>query len=71
MGRRSSVETLPPDVRERIDRALYQSGFSDYSALTTCLRAEGYPISRTALHRYGQKLQVRVERMGLEKLLAG
>lgn len=71
MGRRSSVETLPPDLRERIDWALYQSGFCDYSGLTACLQEEGYPISRTALHRYGQKLQVRVEQMELEKLLDG
>lgn len=71
MGRRSSVGTLPPEMRERINAALYQSGFSDYTGLSVWLLAEGYPVSRSALHRYGRKLQVQIEQMELEKLLVG
>lgn len=70
MSRRNTVETLPPDVREKINAALYQSGFSDYSGVVAALQAEGHQISRSALHRHGKKLQARIDQMTLEKMLA-
>lgn len=71
MSRRNVVETLPPEVRAMIRDLLYQSGFSDYTGLVNELQAQGHNISRSALHRFGKKLQGLIERAETEKMLAG
>ncbi|WP_369951974.1 DUF3486 family protein [Ralstonia syzygii] len=59
MARRSSIDGLPDDVRRWLERALADSNFSGYQALEAMLREQGYQISKSAIHRYGQKIERR------------
>ena len=59
MARRSSVSALPEDVRHWLERALAESNFSGYQALEEMLREKGYAISKSAIHRHGQKIERR------------
>lgn len=59
MARRSSVAQLPDEVRRWLERALTDSNFSGYEQLETILRDKGYQISKSAIHRYGQKIERR------------
>ena len=59
MGRRGKIEGLPVDVRHWLERALTESGFSGYEALEAMLAERGYSISKSAIHRYGQKIERR------------
>ncbi len=60
MGQRSAVLSLPIGVREWLEKALIEGNFSGYSALEEALRGQGYALSKSALHRYGQPLQRRL-----------
>ena len=59
MARRSSVETLPEEVRRWLGQALQENNFSGYQALEAALRERGYVISKSAIHRFGQKIERR------------
>ncbi|MBF0802943.1 MULTISPECIES: DUF3486 family protein [unclassified Neisseria] len=59
MAKRSTVEQLPEAVRHAFERKLVENGFADYAALAEWLQEQGYEISRSAAHRYGQKVQRR------------
>lgn len=59
MAPRAKIEALPEDVRRWLERALTESGFSGYEALESVLRDKGYQISKSAIHRYGQKIERR------------
>lgn len=59
MARRSSIDGLPDDVRRWLERALAENNFSGYVALEDMLRERGYSISKSAIHRYGQKIERR------------
>jgi len=59
MARRSSIDGLPEDVRRWLERALAENNFSGYQALEEMLRDKGYQISKSAIHRYGQKIERR------------
>lgn len=61
MAPRSSVEMLPENIRHEFERRLIGSGFSDYTALASWLNEQGYQISRSAAHRYGQKIERRLK----------
>nr|DAY11753.1 MAG TPA: Protein of unknown function (DUF3486) [Caudoviricetes sp.] len=60
MPKRSTVKQLPQTVKDWLDAALVENNFSDYSALEEALKARGYDISRSAVHRYGQALERRL-----------
>lgn len=60
MARRSSIDGLPDDARRWLDRALADGNFSGYQQLEAELRARGYSLSKSAIHRYGQKLDRRL-----------
>ncbi|MGE4296948.1 MAG: DUF3486 family protein [Desulfovibrionaceae bacterium] len=60
MPPRASVEQLPADVKEWLDKALAEGGFAEYRALSDALRDRGFEISKSALHRYGQKFEERL-----------
>ncbi len=60
MGRRSAVEALPKKVKEWLDRALAEGGFARYALLSDELKARGYEISKSAVHRYGRKFEERL-----------
>jgi hypothetical protein len=50
---------MPAEIKEWLDRALAENNFSDYELLAEELKARGYAISKSALHRYGQAFETR------------
>lgn len=60
MGKRSGVLDLPPAVRGWLEQALIEGNFTGYQALEAALREQGYALSKSAIHRYGQPLQRRL-----------
>jgi len=61
MPPRSSVYNLPAELREDLNARLVSTGFRDYEALADWLGGQGYQISRSAVHRYGQELAAEYE----------
>lgn len=59
MAKRAKIEGLPEDVRRWLERALTEAGFSGYAELEELLKGKGYQISKSAIHRYGQKIERR------------
>ncbi|MBG6248253.1 MULTISPECIES: DUF3486 family protein [Symbiopectobacterium] len=59
MARRSTIDKLPEEARRWLERALTESGFSGYAELESLLRERGYIISKSAIRRYGQKIEKR------------
>lgn len=59
MARQSSITGLPEDVREWLNKALTEQNFSGYEALEEMMREKGFAISKSAIHRYGQKIERR------------
>lgn len=60
MPRRSKVIDLPIEVRQELERRLMANAFSDYEALSAWLADQGFEVSRSAVHRYGQSFEERV-----------
>jgi len=60
MGRESSVTTLPEEVRNALNQELAARNFTGYAELEDWLRGQGFEISRSAIHRYGQKIERRM-----------
>lgn len=57
MAPRSKIAKLPEPVKAWLDKALADSGFADYELLSGELKARGFEISKSALHRYGQEFE--------------
>ncbi|WP_018169103.1 DUF3486 family protein [Thioalkalivibrio sp. ALMg9] len=60
MPQRSAVSQLPEEVRSALDRRLAEQGFANYDRLVEWLTEQGFQISRSAVHRYGQALEERL-----------
>ncbi len=60
MAQRDKVSQLPDDIRRWLDQALAEGNFSDYEQLAAELKDRGYDISRSSVHRYGQRLERRL-----------
>lgn len=60
MPPRSKVETLPADVREDLERQLVKNSFSQYRELSEWLAEQGFQISKSSLHSYGQNFEERL-----------
>jgi hypothetical protein len=58
MPPRSSVYQLPPEVQEELNTRLVGSGFGGYRELSAWLKDQGYHISKSALHSYGQEFEL-------------
>ena len=54
---RSSVALLPDTVKNELEKRLRENRFSGYTELAEWLQSKGFDISRSAVHRHGQKLQ--------------
>lgn len=65
MPPRSKVTILPPEVKRWLDQALVEGNFSDYELLADELKTQGYAISKSALHRYGQEFEGRLSALKL------
>lgn len=59
MAKRAKVDGLPEEVKRWLERALADNGFSQYEQLEALLGEKGFAISKSAIHRYGQKIQRR------------
>ena len=57
MGRESSIDQLKPEDRQMLDRWLMDKGFCGYEEIATKLAELGYSVSKSSVHRYGQKLE--------------
>lgn len=57
MGKRSSIDALPKDLRRQLDERLVASGFSGYEGLADWLAEEGFKIGKSSIHRHGQELE--------------
>ncbi|HVA40134.1 MAG TPA: phage protein Gp27 family protein, partial [Candidatus Binataceae bacterium] len=61
MPPRGKLKTLPPALREELDRRLIEGNFSSYRELTKWLAQQGFHISDSSIHRYGSRLEQRLE----------
>lgn len=61
MPKRSKVHTLPAAVKEWLDQSLVENNFAGYEALEAELASRGCKISKSALHRYGQAFESKLE----------
>jgi len=59
----SSISKLPEEARKALDKRLVAQQFSGYVDLSTWLSEQGYEISKSAIHRHGQKVQQRINRI--------
>lgn len=59
MPKRSKIDALPIEVRHWLERALTEANFSGYDAFEELLTERGYAISKSTIHRYGQKIERR------------
>lgn len=64
MSARSKVTKLPEDIKQWLDQVLVANSFGGYEALAAELKARGYEVSKSSLHRYGQSFE---ERLGALK----
>ena len=60
MARKSSIDGLPEDVRKWLEHALMEDNFTGYQLIVDLLRESGHTISKSGLHRFGQKLERRM-----------
>ncbi|ABE50965.1 DUF3486 family protein [Methylobacillus flagellatus] len=60
MAKRSEVQGLPAEVRKWLDQTLAENNFSGYMEIAAALKERGYAISKSSVHRYGQKLENRL-----------
>lgn len=61
MPARPAVLKLPQEIRAELDKRLVESSFSGYVALSDWLKKQGFEISKSAIHNYGQKFEERVK----------
>lgn len=65
MPPRDAISQLPDEVREQLEARLIKGGFAGYAELSAWLEEQGYAISKSALHRFGQKFEDRVQALKL------
>lgn len=65
MPQRSAVNQLPEATRKQLEQKLLKGGFSDYQGLADWLNEQGYEISRSAVHRFGQAFESRLNALKL------
>lgn len=57
MPQRPAVQKLPDAVRLGLETRLVAGGFAGYEALAAWLQEQGFEISKSSIHRYGQALE--------------
>lgn len=55
--KRSKITALPPPVKTWLDQALIDGNFAGYQQLEAELKARGYDIGKSSIHRYGTNLE--------------
>lgn len=62
MSRRSKIASLPPDVRDELNRLIAAAGYGNYRAAAAWLQEQhGVDIQKSAVADYGAKLQRRID----------
>ena len=62
----SNIDKLPRAAREQVERAIVEANFTDYVGLAARLAGFGKGMTKSSLHRHGQKLKSRMERARFE-----
>lgn len=57
MAKRSKIATLPIEVKTWLDTALVEGNFSGYELLEAELKARGFDIGKSSIHRYGSAFE--------------
>lgn len=57
---RSTIDALPPEIRIWLSETLIRKGFQGYDDITEELASKGFKRSRTAVWRWGRKLEKEV-----------
>lgn len=57
MGRKTTINTLPLELRDELKNRLLEGGFCGYLELEEWLRDLGYSISKSAIHRFAQNIE--------------
>lgn len=65
MPQRSAVAQLPEPIRQDLEQKLLKGGFADYAGLADWLTEQGFEISRSAVHRFGQQFESRLQALKL------
>ena len=60
MARESSIDQLSTDDKAWLDKRFMDKGFCGYEEIATILQERGYNVSKSSVHRYGQKLERRL-----------
>lgn len=63
--KKSKITGLPAEVKKWLDTALVDGNFSDYTALSEAIKAKGYDISKSSIHRYGSQFEERLSALKL------
>lgn len=63
MGRKSSLDVLPQEVRRWLERALTERNFTGYAGLEELLKDKGFVITRSSLQRFGYKMEQQLARV--------
>lgn len=63
MPKPKKVDLLPQEIKRNLEAKLVEHGFADYVELSDWLAAQGYEISKSALHRYGAEFKEQLEKM--------
>lgn len=61
MARSSAIDDLNPEDKEWLNRRFMDQGFCGYEEIAKILADRGYNISKSSIHRYGQKLESKLE----------
>ena len=73
MPSRSHVFRLPRPLQQELIRRLVRSNFSDYQEHSEWLKGEGYSLSASTLHRFGQTVRTSLQggysTVGLDALI--
>lgn len=65
MPPRAKIHILPEEIKDELNARLIASGFGGYQELADWLQSEGYEISRSAVHRYGEQMERKIEAIRL------
>jgi len=57
MPKRSFFYALPANIQHELRERLIDSGFGNYEGHSAWLKSIGYTVSKSALHKFGQRLE--------------
>ncbi|MBJ8467645.1 DUF3486 family protein [Acinetobacter pittii] len=57
MARESSIDLLSAEDKTWLDKRFMDQGFCGYEEIANILQERGYNVSKSSVHRYGQKVE--------------